>query len=137
MFMKVSHGFTRIVPTVSMFLLYGLSFVPMVTALKQMEVGAVYAIWSAAGTAIVAIIGIFLFHEPASALKVFSIALIIVGVVCLNLSMRQPAERDAGRSPSSARVASLPQAGQSAAKNTAAPVLASREALSPPYGSSR
>jgi drug/metabolite transporter (DMT)-like permease len=54
--------------------------------LKQLEVGAVYAIWSALGTAAVALIGVVLFHEPANGLKVFSIALIIVGVVCLNLS---------------------------------------------------
>ncbi len=90
--MKLSNGFTRLVPTVSMFVLYGLSLVPMVGALKQMEVSTVYAIWSAVGTAVVATLGIVLFHEPASALKVASIALIIVGVVCLNLSTR-PAPR--------------------------------------------
>jgi small multidrug resistance pump len=93
-FMKLSNGFTRTIPTVSMFVLYGLSLVPMVAALRQLEVSAVYAIWSAVGTALVATLGIFVFDEPASALKVASIAIIIVGVVCLNLSMRQvPARR--------------------------------------------
>ena len=53
-FMKLSNGFTRVVPTVAMFTLYGLSFLPMNIALKQMELGAVYAIWSAVGTAAVA-----------------------------------------------------------------------------------
>lgn len=48
--MKISNGLTRTAPTVGIFVLYGLSFVPMTIALKQMEIGAVYAIWSAAGT---------------------------------------------------------------------------------------
>jgi len=89
-FMKLSNGFTRVVPTVAMFTLYGLSFLPMNVALKQMEIGAVYAIWSAVGTAAVAVLGILVFHEPASALKGLAIALIIAGVVCLNLAAPRP-----------------------------------------------
>jgi small multidrug resistance pump len=84
--MKYSDGFTRLGPTVGMLVFYGLSLLPLARVLKELEVGAVYAIWSALGTAAVALIGMFLFHEPANGLKVFSIALIIVGVVCLNLS---------------------------------------------------
>ncbi len=86
--MKYSDGFTRLGPTVGMLVLYGLSLAPLARVLKDLEVGAVYAIWSALGTAAVALLGMVLFHEPANALKVFSIALIIVGVVCLNLSAR-------------------------------------------------
>lgn len=89
-FMKLSNGFTRVVPTVAMFVLYGLSFWPMAIVLKHMEIGAVYAIWSAVGTAAVAVLGILVFHEPASALKAVAIALIIAGVVCLNLSTPDP-----------------------------------------------
>ena len=84
--MKYSDGFTRLYPTLGMLVLYGLSLAPLDRVLKQLEVGAVYAIWSALGTAAVALIGMVLFHEPASGFKVFSLALIIVGVVCLNLS---------------------------------------------------
>lgn len=84
--MKYSDGFTRLGPTVGMLVFYGLSLAPLAKVLRQLEVGAVYAIWSALGTAAVALIGMVLFHEPANALKMFSLALIIVGVVCLNLS---------------------------------------------------
>src|SRR5271169_4337233 len=87
--MKLSNGLTRTVPTVGMFVLYGLSFIPMTIALKEMEIGAVYAIWSAVGTAVVAVLGVLFFHEQASTLKAVAIVLIIVGVVCLNLSTRQ------------------------------------------------
>ena len=59
-----------------------------------MEIGAVYAIWSAVGTAVVAVLGILVFHEPASALKGVAIALIIAGVVCLNLSAPRSAPAD-------------------------------------------
>ena len=75
-----------------MFVLYGLSFLPMTIALKEMEIGAVYAIWSAVGTALVAVLGVIIFHEPASGLKVFAITLIIAGVVCLNLSTRHSSQ---------------------------------------------
>lgn len=94
--MKLSNGLTRTAPTVGMFVLYGLSFIPMTIALKEMEIGTVYAIWSAVGTALVAVLGVILFHEPASALKVVAIGLIIAGVVCLDLSARsgsRPAAR--------------------------------------------
>ena len=84
--MKYSEGFTRLGPTVGMLLFYGLSLAPLARVLKQLEVGAVYAIWSALGTAAVALIGMMLFHEPASGFKLFSLALIIAGVVGLNLS---------------------------------------------------
>lgn len=94
--MKLSNGLTRTAPTVGMFVLYGLSFVPMTIALKEMEIGAVYAIWSAVGTAVVAVLGVLVFHEPANLLKAVAIALIIVGVVCLNMSSTHP-EQTAAR----------------------------------------
>ena len=84
--MKYSDGFTKLGPTVGMLVLYGLSLAPLARVIRQLEVGAVYAIWSALGTAAVALLGMLLFHEPACGFKVFSIALIIAGVVCLNLS---------------------------------------------------
>jgi small multidrug resistance pump len=84
--MKYSDGFTRLYPTLGMLLFYALSLAPLARVLKQLDVGSVYAIWSALGTAAVALIGMLLFHEPASGFKVFSLALIIAGVVGLNLS---------------------------------------------------
>jgi glucose uptake protein GlcU len=74
----------------------------MTIALKEMEIGAVYAIWSAVGTALVALLGVLIFHEPANVLKVVAIALIIVGVVCLNLSSRR-SEKTVARSTTELR----------------------------------
>lgn len=100
-FMKLSDGFSKTVPTVTMALLYAVSFLPLAIALKRMDVAIAYAVWSAVGTAMVTIVGIFLFKESVSALKVVSIALIIIGVVSLNLSTRETAK------PSSETTASV------------------------------
>jgi len=85
--MKLSEGFTRIVPSVLMFVFYFLSISAIAIALKTIGVGMAYAIWSGLGTALIVAIGIFAFREPVTALKLFSIALIIAGVMGLGLSM--------------------------------------------------
>jgi small multidrug resistance pump len=83
--MKVSQGLTRLVPSVLMFLLYGISFVFMALALKRIEVSIAYAVWSGLGTALIAAIGIFWFRESFNIPKLVGIVLIIAGVVLLNL----------------------------------------------------
>jgi small multidrug resistance pump len=83
--MKLSQGFTRLFPSILLFVFYGGSFVALTCALKKIEVSVAYAVWSGAGTALIAVIGILYFREAATALKFFSLLLIIVGVVGLNL----------------------------------------------------
>ena len=83
--MKLSQGFSRIVPSVLIFVFYGISFTFMTIAIKQLEVSIVYAIWSGLGTALIAIIGILVFQEQAGWIKILSMVLIILGVVGLNL----------------------------------------------------
>ncbi len=87
-FLKLSNGFSKLVPTLIMALLYGISFFPLAIALKKMDVSVAYAVWSAVGTAMVTMMGMFLFHEKISLMKVGAIALIILGVVALNLNER-------------------------------------------------
>ena len=84
--MKLSEGFTRLVPSVLLFLFYAASFVALTFALRSIEVSVAYAVWSAVGTALIAGIGILYFGEAATFLKFVCIVLIIVGVVGLNLS---------------------------------------------------
>jgi len=83
--MKVSQGLTRLVPSVLMFVLYGISFVFMALALKKIEVSTAYAIWSGLGTALIAAIGIYWFHESINLPKLAGMVLVIAGVVLLNL----------------------------------------------------
>ena len=84
--MKLSYGFTRRVPTILMFVFYGLGFVPLNLALRRIDISVAYAIWSGVGTAVITTIGILWFKEPANALKLISIALIVIGLVGLNIS---------------------------------------------------
>lgn len=84
--MKLSEGFTKLIPSVLIFVFYAASFAVLTLALKKIDVGVAYAVWAGVGTAMIAIIGVMYFKEPFSALKAFSIVLIIAGVVGLNLS---------------------------------------------------
>jgi small multidrug resistance pump len=84
--MKLSDGFTKTLPSILLFVFYILSFGMLTLALKRIDVSLAYAVWSGVGTALIGTIGILWFKEPASAFKLVSIGLIIVGVVCLNLA---------------------------------------------------
>ena len=63
---------------------YGVSFWLLALVLKHLSVGTTYAIWSAVGTAAIALVGIAAYGEGASPLKLASLGLIIVGVIGLN-----------------------------------------------------
>ena len=65
---------------------YGLSFWMLALVLRELPIGLTYAVWAAAGTALIAAIGIVAFGEPATTLKLLSLGLIIAGVVGLNLA---------------------------------------------------
>lgn len=96
--LKLSDGFSKTVPTALMALLYALSFIPLALALRRIEVGVVYAVWSAVGTALITLIGFFLFKEVMTPLKMAAITMIVVGVVVLNLSQgKKPDGRHAAR----------------------------------------
>jgi small multidrug resistance pump len=86
--MKLSEGFTKFWPSVLLFVFYALSFTSLTYALKTLEVSVTYAVWSGLGTIVITLIGIFWFNESASTIKFISIALIIIGVIGLNLSER-------------------------------------------------
>ncbi|MCP4541509.1 MAG: multidrug efflux SMR transporter [Chloroflexi bacterium] len=85
--MKLSEGFTKLVPSVLVFVFYGLVLGSLTLALKQIDVSVAYAVWSGLGTTLVALIGVLWFKEPISVLKVVSLVLIVLGVVGLNLSV--------------------------------------------------
>lgn len=84
--MKFSEGFSRVVPSILMGFFYIASLSMLTLALKKIEIGIAYAVWSGLGTALIAVIGVLFFRESLSVLKVVSLALIIAGVVGLNLS---------------------------------------------------
>ncbi|MDZ7966608.1 MAG: multidrug efflux SMR transporter [Nostoc sp. DedSLP03] len=84
--MKLSQGFTKIVPSVLIFVFYGLCFTFLTFALKKLEVSIAYSVWAGLGTILVALIGIIWFRESATFIKLVSISLIIIGVIGINAS---------------------------------------------------
>jgi small multidrug resistance pump len=69
-----------------MLVFYLLALGGLALALKTIEVGIAYAVWAGLGTLLIAIIGIVFFGESVSFLKLASMALVIAGVVGLNLA---------------------------------------------------
>jgi small multidrug resistance pump len=84
--LRYSDGFSKPLPSAIVVIGYAFSFWLLALVLKEISVSTTYAIWAGAGTAAVAVIGIAALGEPATAIKIASIALIIAGVVGLNLS---------------------------------------------------
>ncbi|MCC5638478.1 multidrug efflux SMR transporter [Nostoc sp. CHAB 5844] len=82
--MKLSEGFTRTIPSVLIFICYGVCFSFLTLALKRIEVSIAYAVWSGIGTTLIASIGVIYFRESMSLVKFLSIALIIIGVIGVN-----------------------------------------------------
>ncbi|MFD5482106.1 DMT family transporter [Streptomyces hawaiiensis] len=83
--MKYSEGFSRIGPSLLTLVGYLLSFGLLAQTLKTVSVGTAYAIWAGVGTAAIATIGIVFLGEGMTVAKAAGIALIILGVVVLNL----------------------------------------------------
>ncbi|HEY1285482.1 MAG TPA: multidrug efflux SMR transporter [Solirubrobacterales bacterium] len=85
-FLRFTDGFTNPLPSTLVIATYALSLWLTALALKQLEVSLAYAVWAGVGTAAVAVIGMTAMGESVSTLKLASIALVIGGVVGLNLS---------------------------------------------------
>jgi small multidrug resistance pump len=84
--LRSTHGFSRPLPSALVVIAYVASLWFMALSLKQLEIALVYAVWAGVGTAAIAVIGMTALGEPVSALKLASIALVIGGVVGLNLA---------------------------------------------------
>jgi small multidrug resistance pump len=86
MSLRSVEGLSRPLPLAIVIAGYAVSFSLLSLILKQLSVGTTYAIWAGAGTAAVALIGILALDEPATAIRIASIVLIVTGVIGLNLS---------------------------------------------------
>jgi len=83
--MKYSEGFSRLWPSLITVSGYLIAFALLAQTLKTVQVGTAYAIWAGAGTAVIAAIGMLFLGEAMTAARLAGIALVIGGVVLLNL----------------------------------------------------
>lgn len=84
--LKLSFGFTRLIPSIGVVCFFLGSLALMSQALKTLEVGIVYAIWSGVGTATIALVGVVVFGESVTAIKIAGILMIIGGSILLRIS---------------------------------------------------
>lgn len=84
--LKLSEGITRLWPSVSFAACALVSFGLLTLALRKVEVGAAYAVWTGIGAAGTAAAGMIFLGDVVSTLKLVSIVLILAGVVGLHLS---------------------------------------------------
>jgi small multidrug resistance pump len=89
--MRLSEGFTRLTPSVLIFVFYAASFALNTLIIRVLGLSVVYGVWSGVGTVLTALIGIYYFKEPATAIKMVSIGLIVIGVMGLHSASRLPA----------------------------------------------
>jgi small multidrug resistance pump len=83
--LRATDGFTRLAPSLVVFVGYPLSFYLLSQVLRHMPIGVAYAVWSAVGTAVIAVIGAVAYGESLNPLRIASLALVVLGVVGLQL----------------------------------------------------
>ncbi|HEV7437583.1 MAG TPA: quaternary ammonium compound efflux SMR transporter SugE [Pseudorhizobium sp.] len=84
--LKYTEGFTRPIPTALTAVSMIISVVLLGLAMRSLPVGTAYAIWTGIGTVGTVILGIVLFAEPATALRIGCITLIITGIIGLKIA---------------------------------------------------
>ena len=83
--LKASRGFTRLLPSVVVIVGYGAAFYFLSLSLKGIGVGVAYALWSGIGIVLLSVVGVVVFGEEIDLPAVIGFALIVAGVVVLNL----------------------------------------------------
>lgn len=85
--LKSTNGFSRLWPTVMCLAGYAVSFALLSLSISRgMQTDVAYALWSAIGTAAIVFIAVVFLGSPVTVAKVVGVALIVVGVVTLNMS---------------------------------------------------
>jgi small multidrug resistance pump len=84
--LKLSEGFSKLGPSIVVVAGYAVAFVALSYVLKMgLPIGVAYAIWAAAGVALVAVIGVIFLKEPLNAAMVGGLVLVVGGVVLIEL----------------------------------------------------
>ena len=92
--LPISKNFTKPIPSIIIIALYILSTYLMTFTLDYFPIGIVYAIWSAMGIAIVAIVSYFVYSQALQWQAIFGLILVITGVILLNLFSSEPKPKE-------------------------------------------
>lgn len=86
--LKLAAGFTRPLPSLLVVVGYVLSFWLLSQVMQRLELGIVYAIWCGVGMAVIAMVGVLMYGESISPMKLAGLLAIMIGTVLLSLSSR-------------------------------------------------
>ena len=88
--LKYTEGFTRLWPTVATGVALTMSLALLGVALRTLPLGTAYAVWTGIGSVGTALLGVVLFREPATVMRLLCIGLIVAGIIGLKLASPSP-----------------------------------------------
>jgi small multidrug resistance pump len=83
--LKASDGFTRLLPSIVVTIGYGSAFYFLSLTLRTIPIGVAYAVWSGVGVVLISLLGWVIYGQKLDFVAIFGIALIVLGVLILNL----------------------------------------------------
>lgn len=84
--LKATQGLTKPLPTAIFLISILASFALLALATREIPIGTAYAVWSGIGVAGAALVGILIYHEPATALRLVCLATLLVSIIGLKLA---------------------------------------------------
>lgn len=85
-FMKESHGFTRLGPSIITLIAMIASFALLSVSMKSLPLGTAYTVWTGIGAVGAFIVGLIILGEPANAMRIVAALLIVSGIVLMKLA---------------------------------------------------
>jgi len=89
--LKASDGFSKLRPAVVVVAGYGIAFYCLSMTLRTIPVGIAYAIWTGLGTVLIGVVGWLVFDQHIDTAGIIGMALIIAGVLIINLLSKSAA----------------------------------------------
>jgi len=84
--LKLSEGFSRVVPTLIVLSAYGVSMTLMSRVVQVLPMGLTYALWSGIGIVAIVLIGLMVYRQVPTQGQLVGMALITAGVITVNLN---------------------------------------------------
>jgi quaternary ammonium compound-resistance protein SugE len=84
--LKYTEGFTKLIPSIFTIITLALSIFLLAKSAQTIPIGTAYGIWVGIGAIGVAILGIFLFKEPSSALRLLFLLMLLISIIGLKLT---------------------------------------------------
>ena len=88
--LPASQNFTNVKATISLVLLYGISFYFLSIVVNSIPIAIMYATWSGLGIFTLALVSYFVFNQSLNFLSLIGLALIVIGVILVNMNVMLP-----------------------------------------------